>query len=107
MILGVNITSLFRTAVFYSIFQCNLPFQSIYCTALDHDVENSNSNQITYGLLLGKKFVEVRLRYTHLVMWNVTSSMCLDVSVRNVEPEGHYKISLPSYKSSWKSFVVL
>ncbi|XP_023712982.1 rho GTPase-activating protein 45 isoform X3 [Cryptotermes secundus] len=38
--------------------ECNLPFQSIYCTALDHDVENSNSSQITYGLLLGKKFVE-------------------------------------------------
>ncbi|XP_069693994.1 rho GTPase-activating protein 45-like isoform X2 [Periplaneta americana] len=38
--------------------ECNLPFQSIYCTALDHDMDNSNSNQITCSLLLGKKFME-------------------------------------------------
>ncbi|KDR15612.1 rho GTPase-activating protein 45-like isoform X2 [Zootermopsis nevadensis] len=38
--------------------ECNLPFQSIYCTALDHDMENSKSNQITCSLLLGKKFIE-------------------------------------------------
>ncbi|GFG31850.1 hypothetical protein Cfor_02658 [Coptotermes formosanus] len=38
--------------------ECHLPFQSIYCTALDHDVESSTSNQMTCSLLLGKKFIE-------------------------------------------------
>ncbi|KAK7791491.1 hypothetical protein R5R35_008846 [Gryllus longicercus] len=38
--------------------ETNLPFQSIYCTALDYDTENSNSSQATCSLLLGSKFLE-------------------------------------------------
>ncbi|CAG2180214.1 unnamed protein product, partial [Oppiella nova] len=35
-----------------------LPFQSIYCTAIDQDIENGNSSLATCALLLGHKFVE-------------------------------------------------
>ncbi|XP_054157573.1 rho GTPase-activating protein 45-like [Oppia nitens] len=35
-----------------------LPFQSIYLTAIDQDVENGNSSLATCSLLLGHKFVE-------------------------------------------------
>ncbi|XP_066995467.1 rho GTPase-activating protein 45 isoform X2 [Anabrus simplex] len=38
--------------------ESNLPFQSIYCTALDQDMDNSNSSQVTCRLLLGSKFLE-------------------------------------------------
>ncbi|KAJ9578077.1 hypothetical protein L9F63_025061, partial [Diploptera punctata] len=38
--------------------ECHLPFQSIYCTALDHEMDNSNSYQITNSLLLGNKYLE-------------------------------------------------
>ncbi|XP_046405589.1 rho GTPase-activating protein 45-like [Ischnura elegans] len=36
----------------------HLPLQSLYCTALDHDLENSRSCQVTCGLLLGNQFLE-------------------------------------------------
>nr|CAD7201464.1 unnamed protein product [Timema douglasi] len=36
----------------------NLPLHSIYAKALDHDLENSHSNQVTCSLLLGNKFLE-------------------------------------------------
>ncbi|KAI1280750.1 Rho GTPase-activating protein 45 [Halotydeus destructor] len=35
-----------------------LPFQAIYCTALDQDIENSNAALATSSLLLGHKFLE-------------------------------------------------
>lgn len=35
-----------------------LPFQSIYCTAIEQDIENGNSCLATCSLLLGHKFVE-------------------------------------------------
>lgn len=35
-----------------------LPFQSIYCTALDQDIDNSNATQTTCNLLQTHKFIE-------------------------------------------------
>lgn len=40
--------------------QCYLPFQSIYITAMDREIDNSNSAQTTTSLLTGHKFLEVR-----------------------------------------------
>ena len=36
-----------------------LPFQSVYITAMDREIENSNSAQSTCSLLTGHKFIEV------------------------------------------------
>ena len=38
--------------------QCYLPFQSIYITAMDREMESSNSIQSTTSLLTGHKFLE-------------------------------------------------
>ncbi|XP_071438655.1 rho GTPase-activating protein 45-like [Hetaerina americana] len=36
----------------------HLPLQSLYLTAMDHDVDNSRSSQVTCALLLGNQFLE-------------------------------------------------
>lgn len=36
-----------------------LPFQSVYITAMDREIDNSNSAQTTCSLLTGHKFIEV------------------------------------------------
>ena len=38
--------------------QCYLPFQSIYMTAMDREMDNSNATQATSAVLLGHKFLE-------------------------------------------------
>ena len=43
----------------FSFSQCYLPFQSIYMTAMDREIDNSNSAQSTTSLLTGHKFLEV------------------------------------------------
>ena len=46
---------------FFSLLQCYLPFQSIYITAIDREIDNSNSALTTSSLLMGHKFLEVYL----------------------------------------------